>query len=40
MRETDAEGNPRPLDDSFTDDTGVDVNCMITVNGVYNKCHI
>ena len=33
VRETDAEGNPRPLDDSFTDDTGVDVNCMITVNG-------
>lgn len=33
VRETDAEGNPRPLDDSFKDDTGVDVNCMITVNG-------
>lgn len=33
VRETDAQGNPRPLDDSFVDETGVDVNCTITVNG-------
>lgn len=33
LRETDAQGNPRPLDDSFQDETGVDVNCMIQVNG-------
>ena len=33
LRETDAQGNPRPLDDSFVDDTGVEVNCMIQVNG-------
>ena len=33
LRETDAQGNPRPLDSSFQDDTGVDVNCFITVDG-------
>ncbi len=33
LRETDAQGNPRPLDSSFTDDTGVEVNCTIQVNG-------
>lgn len=33
VRETDAQGNPRPLDDSFIDETGVDVSCTITVNG-------
>lgn len=33
LRETDAEGNPRPLDENFVDDTGVEVGCMIQVNG-------
>lgn len=33
LRETDAQGNPRSLDDSFVDDTGVEANCTIQVNG-------
>ena len=33
VRETDAEGNPRPDGDSFLDETGTEVICSIDVNG-------
>lgn len=32
LRETDAQGNPMPLEEGFIDDTGAVVNCTITVN--------
>ena len=33
IRETDAKGNPKPVGDSFTDETGKEVICSIDVNG-------
>lgn len=33
LRETDAQGNPRSLEDSFVDETGEEASCTITVNG-------
>ena len=33
IRETDAEGNPRPVGDAFQDENGKEVSCFIAVNG-------
>lgn len=33
IRETDAEGNPRPVGDAFEDENGKEVSCFIAVNG-------